>query len=133
MKIKVCILFCLFTVLLLCGCDFEFMSPDNLVTAPASNQEKLQQKQLITSFLGREEHLIVPKDMDNTNAYQYIDLDEDGEEEIIAFYANKENNFMQHGADAGRTYRIRLLEGAIFVSVKSERAGGYHQRGTHHL
>lgn len=94
MKLKVCILFCLLNMFWLCGCDFEFMSPDSLVTAPASNQEKLQQKQLITSFLGREEHLIVPKDMDNTNAYQYIDLDEDGEEEIIAFYANKENNFM---------------------------------------
>ena len=54
MRLRVCILFCLLNVFWLCGCDFEFMSPDSLVTAPASNQEKLQQKQLITSFLGRE-------------------------------------------------------------------------------
>lgn len=94
MKFKICVMFCLFSMLLLCGCDFEFVSPDSLITAPASNQEKMQQKQLITSFLGREESLIVPKDFDNTNAYQYLDLDQDGEDEILAFYANSESNFM---------------------------------------
>lgn len=93
MKMKLYFLCCLLSLLLV-GCEFEFVSPDSLIQAPASNQEKLQQKQLITSFLGREENLIVPKGMDNNNAYQFIDLDRDGEDEIIAFYANKENNFM---------------------------------------
>lgn len=94
MKLKLCVMFCLFSMLFLYGCDFEFVSPESLITAPKSNQEKMQQKQLITSFLGREESLIVPKDFDNTNAYQYVDLDQDGEDEIIAFYANSESNFM---------------------------------------
>ena len=90
--------FCLLAVLIwstvfFCGCELELASPESLITPPKSNQEKLQQKQLITSFLGREESLIVPETLDNTNAYQFLDLDEDGVEEIVAFYTNKESNF----------------------------------------
>ncbi len=89
-----CMICCILSMLLLCGCELELVSPDNLITAPVSNQEKLQQKQLITSFLSRDESLIVPEDLDNSDAYQYMDVDQDGADEIIAFYANKESNFM---------------------------------------
>ncbi len=85
---------CMLVMLLLCGCELELASPESLITPPKSNQEKLQQKQLVTSFLSREESLIVPEALNEANAYQYLDLDQDGEEEIIAFYANKESNFM---------------------------------------
>lgn len=86
---------CLLVMLLcLCGCDLELASPETLITPPKSNQEKLQQKQLVTSFLSREEHLIMPAALSMANAYQYLDLDQDGQEEIVAFYANKESNFM---------------------------------------
>lgn len=94
MKLRIYLLFCLLGVLILGGCDLEWVSPESLIQAPASNQERLQQKQLITSFLGRDESLIVPEDMDNNEAYRFVDVDNDGTEEIIAFYADKENNFM---------------------------------------
>ncbi len=84
----------LLMALLLCGCELELASPESLITPPKSNQEKLQQKQLVTSFLGRDESLIMPEALNNTNAYQYLDLDQDGEDEIVAFYTNKESNFM---------------------------------------
>ena len=94
MKLRIYVLFCLLNMLFLAGCSFELVSPESLIQAPASNQEKLQQKQLITSFMGREESLIVPEDMDYGDAYRFVDVDNDGEDEIVAFYANKENNFM---------------------------------------
>ncbi len=88
------ILCCLWVAALLCGCSLEFASPDSLIAAPASNQERLQQKQLVTSFLSPEEALIVPEGLENHTAYQKIDLNQDGEEEIVAFYTNKENKFL---------------------------------------
>ena len=87
-------LVCLFVALMLCGCEWELASPESLITPPKSNQERLQQKQLVTSFLSREESLIVPEALNEANAYQYLDLDQNGDDEIIAFYANKESNFM---------------------------------------
>ena len=85
-------LVCLFVALMLCGCEWELASPESLITPPKSNQERLQQKQLVTSFLSREESLIVPEALNEANAYQYLDLDQNGDDEIIAFYANKESN-----------------------------------------
>ncbi len=84
----------LLMMICLCGCELELASPESLITPPKSNQEKLQQKELVTSFLGREESLIMPEALNNANAYQYMDLDQDGDEEIVAFYTNKESNFM---------------------------------------
>ena len=96
MKLRkiVYLLSCLSVMLIFCGCNLELASPESLITPPKSNQEKLQQKQLVTSFLGREESLIMPEALNSTNAYQHLDLDGDGEEEIVAFYTNKESNFM---------------------------------------
>ena len=96
MKLRkiVYLLSCLSVMLIFCGCNLELASPESLITPPKSNQEKLQQKQLVTSFLGREESLIMPEALNSANAYQHLDLDGDGEEEIVAFYTNKESNFM---------------------------------------
>ena len=96
MKLRkiVYLLSCLSVMLIFCGCNLELASPESLITPPKSNQEKLQQKQLVTSFLGREESLIMPEALNSANAYQHLDLDGDVEEEIVAFYTNKESNFM---------------------------------------
>ena len=55
-------------MLIVCGCELELASPESLITPPKSNQEKLQQKQLVTSFLSREESLIVPEALNEANA-----------------------------------------------------------------
>ena len=84
---------CFLALLLLTGCELELVSPDSLITAPKSDQEKLQQREVISSFLGQGESLIIPEGMKYTDVYQYVDIDCDGTEEMVAFYANKENNF----------------------------------------
>ena len=94
MKNQFLILFLLCGVLLLSGCTLELPTPESLITAPESNQELMQQKQMISEFLSKEERMIVPEINAIGTAYQYINLDDDAEKEIIVFYANKENNFM---------------------------------------
>lgn len=86
-------------IVLLCvgittGCSLEIATPESLITAPESNQELMQQKQVISRFLGKEERMIVPEENAIGKAYQYINLDDDDEKEIVVFYANKENNFI---------------------------------------
>lgn len=96
LKIKpiLILLLLLLSVPLTSGCSLELPSPESLITAPASNQELMQQKQMISEFLGKEERMIVPEENEIGTAYQYINLDEDSEKEIIVFYANKESNFI---------------------------------------
>lgn len=76
------------------GCSLEIPTPESLIAAPKSNQELMQQKQVISEFLGKEERMIVPEENAIGTAYQYINLDDDNEKEIVVFYANKENNFL---------------------------------------
>ncbi|MBP3624403.1 MAG: hypothetical protein J6J05_01035 [Peptococcaceae bacterium] len=88
------ILFLLCGVLFLNGCTLELPTPESLIAAPESNQELMQQKQMISEFLSKEERMIVPEINEIGTAYQYINLDEDDEKEIVVFYANKESNFV---------------------------------------
>lgn len=81
-------------IIIVSGCSLEIATPESLITAPESNQELMQQKQVISKFLGKEERMIVPEENAIGTAYQYINLDDDEEKEIIVFYANKENNFI---------------------------------------
>ncbi len=76
------------------GCSFELPTPESLITAPQSNQELMQQRQMIADYLNNDERMIVPGSNKVGNAYQYVDIDDDGKDEIIAFYASKENNFV---------------------------------------
>lgn len=80
--------------LLLAGCSFNMATPESLITAPLSTQEQVQQRQMITSFLDNEEVLITPTNQQLSRAYLFEDLDDDGEDEIVAFYRNKERNFV---------------------------------------
>lgn len=94
--VKRYIMLCL---LLLCmlgvsGCTLELPTPESLIAAPETNQELMQQKQMIAEFLTNEERMIVPEENTIGTAYQYINLDDDNEKEIVVFYANKESNFM---------------------------------------
>ena len=88
------ILFLMCGVLFLNGCTLELPTPESLIAAPESNQELMQQKQMISEFLSKEERMIVPEINEIGTAYQYINLDEDDEKEIVVFYANKESNFV---------------------------------------
>lgn len=88
------VLLLLLSVLLISGCTLELPTPESLITAPESNQELVQQKQMISEFLEKEERMIVPEETSFGTAYQYMNLDNDTEKEIIVFYANKEKNFM---------------------------------------
>lgn len=81
------------SLLVLTGCELELASPDSLITAPKSDQEKLQQREAISDFLVQGESLIIPEGMTYNEVYQYVDIDQDKKDEMVAFYANKENNF----------------------------------------
>ena len=79
---------------LLSGCSFNMATPESLITAPLSTQEQVQQRQMITSFLENEEVLITPTNQQMSRAYLFEDLDNDGKDEIVAFYRSKESNFV---------------------------------------
>lgn len=93
-KNKYGILFVLLCAVFFSGCTLELPTPESLITAPESNQELMQQKQMISEFLGKEERMIVPEENAIGTAYQYINLDADREKEIVVFYADKESDFM---------------------------------------
>ena len=86
--VKRYIMLCL---LLLCmlgvsGCTLELPTPESLIAAPETNQELMQQKQMIAEFLTNEERMIVPEENTIGTAYQYINLDDDNEKaDIKAF------------------------------------------------
>lgn len=91
-KYLVCILMSI--ACFISGCSFNLATPESLITAPLSTQEQVQQRQLITSFLDNEETLITPTNKQLSQAYLFEDLDGDGKDEIVAFYRNKESNFI---------------------------------------
>ncbi len=91
--------FIILCMMLLCligtsGCTLELPTPESLITAPETNQELMQQKQMIAQFLTKEEQMIVPEENEQGAAYQYVNLDKDSENEMVVFYANKESNFI---------------------------------------
>lgn len=100
-------------IILLSGCQFELVSPDSLIQSPLSNEEKLQQKRIITDFLSAEEALTVPANMENPTAYLVDDFDGDGQNEILFFYhstnnASYEQNLMilKEDPDEPNSWRI---------------------------
>lgn len=74
-------------LLLLClsGCRYELLSPDSLIQAPSYSQEKIYLKQVISDWLSNDEYLTVPLQMDNKMSYKVVDIDRDGDDELIAF------------------------------------------------
>ena len=84
-KFKLMVL-CLAALLGLSGCHLELPSPDTLIASPASNEEKIQQKQIISKLLSDEDALTltVPDNMDDPSAYIVVDIDKDGEKAVAA-------------------------------------------------
>ena len=72
-------------VLTLSGCKYELLSPDSLIQAPSYSQEKVYLKQVISDWLNNDEYLTVPSQMDNKMSYKSVDIDGDGEDELVAF------------------------------------------------
>ena len=82
----------------LTGCQFELPSPDKLIAPPASNEEKISQKQNISKLLAAADSsltLTVPDNMEDPSAYIVSDIDRDGKKEMLAFYTNADNTFEQ--------------------------------------
>lgn len=77
------------------GCSWVFAEPDKLITAPASNAEKFQERKVITSLLADDEHITVPKEMATPAPSVDLDLDGDGKSEKIVFWVK--NNGFQTG------------------------------------
>ena len=72
-------------LLILSGCRYELLSPDSLIQAPSNTQEKVYLKQVISDWLSTDEYLTVPLQMDNKMSYKTVDIDRDGEDELVAF------------------------------------------------
>ncbi len=77
------------------GCSWVFAEPDKLITAPASDTEKFQERKVITSLLADDEHITVPKEMESPAPSVDLDLDGDGNVEKIVFWVK--NNGFQTG------------------------------------
>lgn len=93
MKKIVVAMICLLACLGVGGCQFQPPTPESLIKPPISNQEKVKQKQMITGLLNHGEHLTVPFEMENPTAFVMVDVDEDREDEILAFYQNSDKSF----------------------------------------
>ena len=72
-------------LLILSGCRYELLSPDSLIQAPSNSHEKVYWKQVISDWLSNDEYLTVPLQMDNKMSYKTVDIDRDGEDELVAF------------------------------------------------
>lgn len=77
------------------GCSWVFAEPDKLITAPASDTAKFQERKVITSLLADDEHITVPKEMETPAPSIDIDLDGDGKAEKVVFWVK--NNGFQSG------------------------------------
>lgn len=85
----------LLVLLFLSGCGNILAEPDRLITPPTMNTEQFKERKVITSLLGEDEHITVPRDMDEPAPSVDIDVDEDGRAEKLVFWVK--NNGYQTG------------------------------------
>jgi len=76
MKKFILLLLCVGVMLGLDGCQFEMVSPDNLIAPPASNEEKIKQKKIISTVLLADTSLTMtmPDNMDEPQAFVVADV-----------------------------------------------------------
>ena len=87
---KLLLLFAAAAVLLVAGgCDFEFGSIESLMRPPLTQTER-KLDESIRSLLGSSISLRSPESGNNHSAITLHDLDGDGKNEAIVFYANEE-------------------------------------------
>jgi hypothetical protein len=87
---------CLSLMIVLSGCTFLLEEPSALISPPASSADQYRERQMISSALGRDERLEIPKEMDNPAASTNLDIDGDGEDEKLVFWTR--SNGYQAGA-----------------------------------
>lgn len=83
-KIKITILG-IFTVLLLSGCSIK-KPGETSMQKPKLPDKQQEVKEALNNILKKEAKLINPAEGKNRNSIQFIDIDGDGEEEVIALY-----------------------------------------------
>lgn len=67
------------------GCELSD-SNENLMKPPKLAIKQEEVKKLLEDILDSEADLINPKNGENTNAIQFVDLDKDNKEEVLVFY-----------------------------------------------
>lgn len=80
-----------FLGVLLClnGCGVTFEAPSDLIKTPIISEKDLQETELIRSFLSSDEKIEVPREMKNPAPAIKIDIDGDGRDEKIVFFAKR--------------------------------------------
>lgn len=97
MKKTILTAFCVSMTLLFSGCTFLLEEPSELISPPASSTDQYRERQMITTILGRDEMLEIPKEMDAPAASTNLDIDGDGENEKLVFWIRS------NGYEAGAT------------------------------
>lgn len=73
----------------LSGCKMSFEAPSDLIKTPIISEKDLQETELIRSFLGSDEKIEIPREMKNPSPTIKIDVDGDGRDEKIVFFAKR--------------------------------------------
>lgn len=81
--VSLCFLF------LLSGCGVSFEAPSDLIKTPIISEKDLQETELIRSFLGSDEKIEIPREMKNPSHAIKMDIDGDGRDEKIVFFAKR--------------------------------------------
>ena len=89
-----CIWLSALLAVLLCfsSCSFRLESPDQLIRAPKLTGENQQVQKTLDSSVGESMVLKTPLTGEYSSAFIYRDIDSDGSEECIAFYALKSDD-----------------------------------------
>lgn len=85
----------LLTVVLLLtttGCSTSIKSPEKLLTKPNYDEEKALLNSGISKVLYQNVNLIFPENLKESGKINYVDLDEDGKNEIVAFQKKEKIN-----------------------------------------
>lgn len=74
------------------GCSTSTKSPEKLLTKPSYNEEKALLNTGISKILYQNVNLVFPENLKETGKINYVDLDEDGKNEIVAFQKKEKIN-----------------------------------------
>ena len=78
-----------FCTIVISGCSLILEEPSTLIMPPVSSRTQYTERMLINKFLVGDEHLEVPEVMDEPAAFVNLDSDNDGENEKLIFWSNR--------------------------------------------
>ncbi|WP_026896292.1 FG-GAP repeat domain-containing protein [Clostridiisalibacter paucivorans] len=91
MKRKIFLFIIAFVMIFSSGCEYQAIkSPMELIKKPKLDSNKDRMKKVVTSYLERNEKLIVPIKSSGLGAINIMDIDNDGIDEIISFFKNEQ-------------------------------------------